>query len=216
MNITSFRVVDDPAIAAAAEMSALVYDEEPCTLALSRGEAMIRELARVPVAWHAADVFQVDERVAPDGSEERNFTAMQREFRGATLHPMPVGSDLEWGAAAYAATLERICGSPPVLRVVHLGIGPDGHTASLVPGDPVLDVRDRWVAVTGAYQGLRRMTLTYPVLDAAAHVVIAAAGAEKARAVGAVLNGEDWAPIARLQSADVRLIVDRAAAGEMK
>jgi 6-phosphogluconolactonase len=97
-----------------------------------------------------------------------------------------------------------------------LGIGPDGHTASLVPGDAVLEERGRSVAVTGAYQGFRRMTLTYPVLDAARVVVIVAAGAEKAKAVAAVLRGEQWAPAARLNSPDVRLIVDEAAAGGLK
>src|SRR5207249_3367067 len=110
---------------------------------------------------------------------------MVHELPDARVHPMPVGSQLDWGADAYAATLEAICGSPPVIDVVHLGIGPDGHTASLVPGDPVLEARDRSVAVTGAYQGYRRMTLTYPVLDAARCVVIVASGASKARAVAA-------------------------------
>ena len=216
MNITSFRVVDDPARAGAEELAVLVHDEEPCTLALSRGPEIFRSLAAEPLRWHATDVFQVDERAAPDGSEDRNFTAIGHEFRGAKVHPMPVEGDLESGAASYAETLENICGSPPVIDVIHLGLGPDGHTASLLPGDPILEIRDRWVAVTGLYQGYRRMTLTYPVIDAARHVVIVAAGAEKARAVTAVVNGETWAPAARLRSADVRLIVDPAAAGDKK
>lgn len=216
MNITSFRVVDDPARVGAEELAGLVSDTQPCTLALSRGAEMIRLLARFPLPWPDTDVFQVDERAAPDGSEDRNYTAMVRELRGARLHPMPVEGDLESGAASYGSLLEEICGSPPVVDVVHLGLGPDGHTASLVPGDPILEVRDRPVAATGVYQGYRRMTLTYPVLDAARYVVIVAAGAEKARSVAAVLDGQAWAPAARLGSADVRLIVDADAAAGRK
>jgi 6-phosphogluconolactonase len=212
VDITSFRVVDDPSAAGAQEIADALSLTGSRTLALSRGRDLFRHLAAGPIAWERIDVFQVDERVAAGGSEDRNLTAMADELR-ATIHPMPVGGDLDWGAAAYAATLSELCGSPPVLDVVHLGLGPDGHTASLVPGDPVLDVREAWVAVTETYQGFRRMTMTYPVLDAARCVVIVAAGAEKARAVAAVRNGETWAPAARLASADVRLIVDASAAG---
>jgi 6-phosphogluconolactonase len=213
VNITSFRVVDDPAQQGAAEIAGAMTGRR--TLAVSRGGAIFRHLAAA-IAWDGVDVFQVDERAAPDGSDERNLTALRRELGAERVHPMPVGSDLDWGAAAYAKTLEETCGSPPVLDVVHLGIGPDGHTASLVPGDPVLEVRDRPVAVTGVYQDYRRMTLTYPALDAARVVVIIAAGTAKARAVAAVVGGQTWAPAARLQSADVRLVVDADAAAETK
>ena len=93
---------------------------------------------------------------------------------------MPVESpDLETAAAQYAATLRQIAGSPPVLDVVHLGLGPDGHTASLVPGDPVLNVKDADVAVTGSYQGRRRMTLTYPIVNRSRRVLWVVTGSEK-------------------------------------
>lgn len=214
MNITKFEVTSDPQAAGAEEIAREL--REGHTLAVSRGEGVFRHLAGAALDWGAIDVLQVDERAAPDGSADRNLTSLHRELSQARIHPMPVNGQLDWGAAAYAATAEELCGSPPVIDVVHLGIGPDGHTASLVPGDPVLRVVDAWVAVTRRYQGYRRMTLTYPVLDRARCVVIVAAGAEKARAVAAARRGEEWAPVARLASADVRIFVDEAAAASEK
>src|SRR5262249_40502411 len=146
---------------------ALVAATGSFTVALSGGSGpwqAFRLLAEEDVPWGAVELFQADERVAPLGDEERNLTHLRQSLPAdawAKVHPMPVDSnDLQAAAAQYAQVL------PERLDVAHLGLGPDGHTASLVPGDPILGVDDRDVALTyGEYQGRRRMTLTYPMLD---------------------------------------------------
>ena len=192
------------------------------TFAVSGGHTpwvMLRELANEQVPWNQVHVVQVDERVAPVDSDERNFKHLRESLLShaplppGNLHAMPVeASDLPAAAAQYARTLESLAGSPPALDLAHLGLGPDGHTASLVPGDPVLEVADRWVALTGLYQGRHRMTLTYPVLDRARCVLWLVAGADKVEALGRLNRQDPTIPAGRVSREHAIVVADRAAA----
>jgi 6-phosphogluconolactonase len=191
-------------------------------LAFSGGSTpvpMLRRLGAMDLSWNATHIVQVDERVAPDGHPDRNWTMITEnllETAGipeSQLHPMPVtNDDLEAAAERYAALLTTLCGAPPAADVVHLGIGADGHTASLVPDDPVLDVHDRWIAMTGGrYQGRRRMTFTYPTINAGRLLVWQVTGAGKAKALREGLQGTD-VPASKVRRDDVWVIATREAA----
>ena len=154
-------------------------------------------LSNEDVPWVGVHVFQVDERVAPEGHSDRNLTYLrERLLQHAPLcpeqiHAMPVELlDLQTASTLYGRTLREIAGTPPVLDLVHLGLGPDGHTASLVPGDAVLEVMDADVAPTGAYQGRCRMTLTYPMLNRARRVLWVVTGSEKAEMLRRLRDGD--------------------------
>ena len=170
------------------------------TCAVSGGQTpwlMLTELAKHDLLWSSVEIYQVDERVAADGDPERNLTHLRQILgsRPVILIPMPVTDpDLEAAAAAYASRL------PARFDLVHLGLGADGHTASLVPGDPVLEVTDRLVAVTGLYRGHRRMTLTYPALARAGEVMWLVTGAGKHDALDRLLAGDQSIPAARVQA----------------
>ena len=184
------------------------------TFAVSGGEtpwAMFRALAEEDVSWDEVGIWQVDERVAPDGDPDRNLTSLLPVIpAGADLRPMPVTEpDLEAAADRYAASL------PAAFELVHLGMGDDGHTASLVAGDPALDVTDRDVAVTGEYRGLRRMTVTYPVLDRAGLALWMITGSDKAPLVPRLLAGDRSIPAGRVATAEQLVLVDAAAADEV-
>ena len=183
---------------------------------------MLRGLATAGIIpWSGVYIVQVDERVAPAGHTDRNLTHLHESLDHAPLRPdqicaMPVEStDLEEAAARYAKTLHEIAGSPPVLDLVHLGLGPDGHTASLVPGDPALDVESADVVLSGPYQGRRRMTLTYPILNRARRVMWVVTGSDKAGMVNRLLDGDETIPAGRIRRDRALLLADEAAAGQM-
>ncbi len=172
--------------------------------------AILGELERMP--WGETELFQVDERVASPGSEDRNLTHMVLGLsmdHQPALRPMPVTQrDLDAAARDYEASL------PEPLDLIHLGLGPDGHTASLVPGDPVLEVSDRRVAMTGGeYQGHPRMTLTYPALAAARRILFLVTGPEKRGPLEQLLAGDRSIPAGRVENGEIVVVADEAAAG---
>ncbi len=188
-------------------------ERSPVSLALSGGTtpwAMVAHLRDV-VRWSEVEVFQVDERVVPVTSELRNWRHLEAGLgdSGARLVAMPVDEpDLEAGARRYAQSL------PERLDVVHLGLGADGHCASLVPDDPVLAVSDRAVALTHPYQGHRRMTLTYPTLNAARRVLWLVSGKDKREALARLAEGDRSIPAGRVVAESQIVFCDAAARGE--
>jgi 6-phosphogluconolactonase len=226
MDIEVFADAEKAAQAAAsliaAEARSGVAARGRFVLAVSGGKTpwiMLRALGGEDVPWPSVHIVQVDERVAPAGHPDRNLTHLRESLLGHSplkpdqIHAMPVESaDLEAAARQYATMLESLCGSPPVLDLVHLGLGPDGHTASLVPGDPVLDVTHTDVALTGVYQGRHRMTLTYPVLNRARKILWLVTGAEKAPMLPRLRSAHPTIPAGRVKQDHALVIADRAAA----
>ena len=210
----------------AAEARAAVAARGRFILAVSGGHTpwlMLRDLAGEDIPWNGVHVAQVDERVAPAGHSDRNLTHLRESLlERAPLHPeqvyaMPVeASDLEAAASRYAQTLRGIAGSPPVLDLVHLGLGPDGHTASLVPGDPVVDVNDADVALTGAYQGRERMTLTYPMINRSHRILWLVTGNDKDGMLTRLRDGDRSIPAGRIGQDNALVIADRAAAAQLE
>jgi len=210
------RVIDaGPDLAAVAadvigeELRARIAAGGGATFAVSGGSTpwpVFERLSQAAIPWSAVDVFQVDERVAPRGSVDRNLTGLSATLLDrvpATAHPMPVDApDLEAAGDWYAAEL------PPSLDVVHLGLGDDGHTASLVPFDAGLLVQDRSVVVTDLYRGHRRMTLTRPVLDGAGLIVWIVEGAGKAGMVRRLIAGDTAIPAGLISQERAVLVTD--------
>ena len=183
---------------------------------------MLRALAEERVPWDGVHLVQVDERVAPADHPDRNLTHLHESLlehaplRPDQIYAMPVElPELEAAARQYAATLGKIAGSPPVLDLVHLGLGPDGHTASLIPGDPVLDVNDVDIAVTGIYQGRRRMTLTYPIINRSRRILWLVTGDEKAKMLLRLRDGDVSIPGGRVSQENASVLADSGAAGNI-
>jgi 6-phosphogluconolactonase len=185
------------------------------TFAVSGGKTPWAMFAELPGAvgsgfpWESVQVFQVDERVAPDGDPDRNLTHLRESLRGVPAEVVAMGvndADLTRAAAAYGARL------PDRFDLVHLGLGPDGHTASLVPGDPVLSVVDRPVAVTEPYQEHRRMTLTYPALARADELLWLISGSDKRDALSRLLAGDPSIPAGRVEARHSTVMADVDAA----
>jgi 6-phosphogluconolactonase len=229
MKIEIFADADSVAREAAAIIAAAaraaVAERGRFIMAVSGGHTpwvMLHDLAGNQVPWESVHLVQVDERVAPAGHPDRNLTHLHESLlEHAALPPgqiyaMPVEStDLEAAAKQYAAVLAKIAGSPPVLDLVHLGLGPDGHTASLVPGDAVLKVNDADVAVTGIYQGRRRITLTYPFLNRARRVLWLVTGSDKAGMLLRLLEADPSIPAGNVNQERALVLADRAAAGKV-
>ena len=195
-----------------------VSERGKCLAAFSGGgtpRAMLGALVAEDLPWRDLQIFQVDERAAPRGHDDRNLTQLEETLLGTTpiasdqIHAMPVEDDnLEAAAERYVEVLAEFAGSPAILDLVHLGLGDDGHTASLVPGDPVLDVTDRDVTVSGDYRGYRRMTLTYPILNRARQRLWLAAGTGKAEMLGRLCAGDETIPAGRVNAENAIIFTD--------
>jgi 6-phosphogluconolactonase len=191
-------------------------------IAVSGGKTpwkMLRALADEDVPWEGIHILQVDERLAPNGHPERNLTHLHESLIGHAsvlperIHAMSVeGKDPEAAAAGYAQTIREIAGSQAIIDLIHLGLGPDGHTASLIPGDPVLDVTDKDVALTGIYQGRRRLTLTYPVINRARKILWLVTGSEKREMLQRLLDCDLTIPAGRVWQEHAMVLADKDAA----
>ena len=228
--IVRTEVLPDPGAVAirAAERIAQVAREAVaergrCALAFSGGTTpwqALRALAGEDVPWDRVHLFQVDERVAPSGDPDRNDFHLKEALidriaiPSSNVHSMPVDEeDLDRGGRRYESILRKIAGAPPVLDLVQLGLGEDGHTASLFPGDGALQVIDSDVAVSGAHKGRRRMTLTFPAIDRARCILWLVTGVGKAEALGRLRAGDRSIPAGHVLRCRAVLLADTAAAG---
>ena len=211
----------------AERLSGAVAARGVATLALSGGStplpflAELAELAERKVPWQAVHVFQVDERVAPPGHEDRNLTGLRSALLNrvpilpGNVHPMAVEEpDLDEAATAYGDELRAVTGTGGVLDVVHLGLGDDGHTASWPPGDPVVDATAD-VAVVGPFNGRLRMSLTPPAVNRSGWILWQIAGAAKAPVVRRLVAGDPALPASRVRRTGVTLLADAAAGADL-
>jgi 6-phosphogluconolactonase len=209
----------------ASEARAAVNTRGRFLLAVSGGKTpcrMLQDLAEEDIPWKFLHVFQVDERVAPSGHADRNLThlweslILRSPIPPDQIHIMPVeDQDLGVAAANYNRTIQKIAGMPAVLDLVHLGLGSDGHTASLVPNDPVLDVTDTDVAITRIYQSRRRMTLTYPLLNRSRRVLWVVTGPDKTEMLARLSKGDVSIPAGRIRRDHALLFTEQTIAGKL-
>ena len=221
--MASTRLVVEPTAEAAAQraarliadaLAAAIDERGRASVAFSGGHtptAMFEVLAREPLAWEHVHVMQVDERVAPDGSPDRNSTALRRALLDrvdAHAHLMDVtADDLGDAARRYGELLT----THEPFDVVHLGVGDDGHTASWPPGDPVIDERDRTVTIVGPFNDFVRMTITPPVVDRARSVLFLIGGESKAAALDRLMAGDPALVATRALGPRTVVVADRAA-----
>jgi len=179
--------------------------------------------AQPPVPWRQIELFWGDERAVPPAHPDSNFGMVQESLLegvpvpDARIHRIPGELGAEAAARRYEAALRaRFSGELPGFDVVLLGMGADGHTASLFPGDASADDTPRWVVATAVHDGLPRVSLTLPVLAAAGQLVFLVAGADKAPALARALAGDPAIPAGRLQRRrpDSHWLVDEDAARE--
>jgi len=218
-------VAKEAAEAIAEAARAAVAARARFVMAVSGGHTpwqMLRALADEELPWKSVHVVQVDERIAPAGDPDRNLTRLRESLLehaplpAEQIYAMPVEeADVEGAARSYARTLQQIAGTPPVLDLAHLGLGPDGHTASLVPNDPVLNVTDRDVALTGLYQNRRRMTVTYPFLNRSRRILWVVTGAEKAGMLARLRDADVSIPAGRIRREQAVVLADQAAARKL-
>ena len=220
------RVVSQKAAAiVAAEAREAAASRGRFVMAVSGGRTpwmMLRRLAKAERPLDTVHIFQVDERIAPAGAEDRNLAHLREALSSSTplpaahIYAMPVEApEPVFAAQDYAQTLRAVAGTPCVLDLVHLGLGADGHTASLVPGDPVLDIQNVDVATTiYPYQGRRRMTLTFPIINRAQHILWLVTGREKADALMRLRDGDQSIPAGRVFRDRALILADIAAAGQ--
>ncbi len=225
MKTELFPTADQVAAGAAAYLEQEIRDalthQKSFSLAISGGRTpweMLKILSKADLPWKRVNLFQVDERVAPDGHADRNLTQLFQAIVGTPMvtqlriFPMPVlAEDLEEGCREYTQVLDEITDSKG-LDLIHLGLGSDGHTASLVPGDGVMEVQDRLVACTqNTYQGRIRMTLTYPLLNAAKQLLWIVTGSEKQEMVKRLIQQDPSIPAGSIRQENALLMVDQAA-----
>jgi 6-phosphogluconolactonase len=224
MKTELFSTADQVAAGAAAylenEIREALHHQKSYSLAISGGRTpweMLKILSKADLPWQRVNIFQVDERVAPDGHADRNLTQLFQAIAGTPMvmqlriFPMPVlAEDLEEGCREYTQVLDEVTEGKS-LDLIHLGLGIDGHTASLVPGDGVLEIQDRLVACTqNTYQGRIRMTLTYPLLNGAKQILWIVTGSEKQEMVQRLLQQDPSIPAGSIRQENALLMVDQA------